>query len=238
MTKLIKLIFLSFLFIATYLSSAIAGTGAASVYKIIMHKVEMCETGSTIGECVNGVTIGSGQSSLIDIASTTAGATAAAYGDIGLAIAGKTYTWMQVTLDRKVRIKGSATDDNSNTCYTTSTSEGNFTTSGAGHDSTATETTLTMAFTSTGGTKESNSSSAVGSGFANAGDFTSGHKYLVWRGELSSPVTIGSRLPTVKLAFGTANALGASGNMGNKCTTNGATTGLYGAAPDVTITFE
>lgn len=236
--KLLKLTFLAFLFTAAFISSSIAGTGPATVYKIIMHKVELCEEGSTLGNCLNGVTLGTGHSGLIDIASTTAGAKAAAYGNVGLALPGKTYTYMQVTLDRNVKISGYATDDNSNKCYTTSSATGTLTSAATGDNKTATETTLTMAIISTGGTKESNSSSAVGTGFADAGSFTSGHKYLVWRGELSSPVTIGQRMPTIKIAFGTANAVGASDNMTSACNASGAAKGLYGAAPDVTITFQ
>ena len=50
------------------------------------------------------------------------------------------------------------------------------------------------------------------------------------------------QFPTVKIAFGTDNAIGAAGNMAaggaGACTKGSAAIGLYGAAPEVTITFE
>ena len=47
--------------------------------------------------------------------------------------------------------------------------------------------------------------------------------------------------PTVKVAFGTSSALAAAGNMaagGTACATGSATVALYGAEPDVTVSFE
>ncbi len=45
-------------------------------------------------------------------------------------------------------------------------------------------------------------------------------------------------IPTMKVAFGTTNALGYSGSSGGCAATIGESQGLYGSAPDVTITFE
>ena len=45
----------------------------------------------------------------------------------------------------------------------------------------------------------------------------------------------------MKLGYKSGDAIGAAGNMaagGAPCGTGSATVGLYGAAPDVTITFE
>ena len=52
-----------------------------------------------------------------DSADTAAGATAAAYGDLTTVPIGKSYTYYQVTLERKVIISGSVSDG-SNTCLT------------------------------------------------------------------------------------------------------------------------
>ena len=65
--------------------------------------------------------------------------------------------------------------------------------------------------------------------------------FLEHRVELSSPLKIKpGQFPTVKVAFGTTNAIGAQGDMNDSaaCDTGTAAIGLYGAAPDVTITFE
>jgi hypothetical protein len=59
---------------------------------------------------------------------------------------------------------------------------------------------------------------------------------------LTAPFTLKSGIiPTVKVAFGTATALGYSGYSGSSggCTaTIGESQGRYGSAPDVIITFE
>ena len=66
-------------------SFAISTTGTASAYKIKMTLLELCEEGSSASSCLNPIVIGSGESSLIDIASTSAGATAASYGKLSKA---------------------------------------------------------------------------------------------------------------------------------------------------------
>ena len=74
-----------------------------------------------------------------------------------------------------------------------------------------------------------------------AATVTSGDNFLEHRVELSSPLTIkAGQFPTVKVAFGTSNAIGAQGDMNDEaaCDTGTDEIGLYGAAPDVTISFE
>ena len=60
-----------------------------------------------------------------------------------------------------------------------------------------------------------------------------------YREELDTTLTLKAGvIPTVKIAFGTATALEAIGNMGN-CTQNiAAQVGFIAGEPDVTITFE
>ena len=64
-----------------------AATGAASVYKITISKVELCETGSTISNCLNpiDITIGGGVAD-VDIAAVTAGSSAGTVADFSKAI--------------------------------------------------------------------------------------------------------------------------------------------------------
>ena len=46
-------------------------------------------------------------------------------------------------------------------------------------------------------------------------------------------------LPSVTIAFGTATAVGAAGNMTSDCDgTVSATLGMYGAEPDITVTIK
>ena len=80
--KKIKII-LSILFIALFSNKAFAvsATGEATVYKISMTYLQLCETGSTTANCLNPLAVGSGDSGLINIADTTAGVAAASYGD-------------------------------------------------------------------------------------------------------------------------------------------------------------
>ena len=53
----------------------------------------------------------------MDLASITAGEAAATLGNFGLATSGVTYTYVQMTMNRAITIKGSATA-NSTVCYT------------------------------------------------------------------------------------------------------------------------
>ena len=50
--------------------------------------------------------------------------------------------------------------------------------------------------------------------------------------------TYPGNIPSVTVAFGTSNAVGAIDNMGDSCETVGAAKGLYAAEPDVTVTIK
>ena len=99
---------LLYIFLITFLFNnyAYSGSGDATEYKITIYKIELCETGSTVANCLNPVTLYEGNSGTIDIANTTAGAQAAALGNPGQAILGTTYTVTQVTMDRAMTVKG------------------------------------------------------------------------------------------------------------------------------------
>ena len=104
MYKTLKIFFSIIFTLSIFVSNSYSATGAADVYKITMRKVELC-TGSTgVTNCDNAVVIGSGDK-VVDIASVTAGAAAASYGDPALLPLGETYTHMRVTIDRKFVIK-------------------------------------------------------------------------------------------------------------------------------------
>ena len=115
---ILSVLFLVFLSNKTF---AVSTTGEATVYKITMTYLQLCETGSTTASCLNPLTVGSGSSGTINIADTAAGVAAASYGDFTKVPFGKSYSHYQVTLKRAVTIKGSVSDG-SNTCYTVSDS--------------------------------------------------------------------------------------------------------------------
>ena len=108
------------LFTFVVYGNAVAGTGAATEYKINIYKIKLCDSTSTASSCNNSVTIYDGDSGAIDIANTTAGAAAANLGNASAAKFGTSYTYMEITMGRAFTVKGSAEDDAGNTCYTKS----------------------------------------------------------------------------------------------------------------------
>ena len=122
------------------METALAATakGNADVYKVTMRKIEIC-TGYTVVDfdnvhtadaCHNAVVIGSGDKE-VDIASVSAGAAAASYGDPALLPLGETYTHMRVTVDRKFIIKSETALDtggsnDTDNCVTTATTDSQF----------------------------------------------------------------------------------------------------------------
>ena len=57
----LKLFFI-FLAILLFTQNSFAGTGRADVYKITIRQIAMCETGSTLSNCLNPVIIFTGNS--------------------------------------------------------------------------------------------------------------------------------------------------------------------------------
>ena len=85
-----------------------SATGAPTVYKVIMKKVELCTASTGVTSCEGAVVIGETEKT-VDIASVDAGAEAATFGDPALLPLGETYTHMRVTIDRKMTIKADIT---------------------------------------------------------------------------------------------------------------------------------
>ncbi len=226
-----------------FLPQTKVNAGAATEYKITMTLLELCDSTSTLTTCNNPVVIGSGQSPVIDIAGTTAGAAAGSYGSLATVPLGKTFTHMQITLKRAFTATGSATDGAADVCYTKTNSNGADDSNASGHASTATSATLFLGFIGDVNGDATNSATAGdGTGTSRiATRVTSGDDFLEFRTALAKPLTLKSGvIPTAKVAFGTSNAIGAAGNMNTSaaCDTGSASVGLYGAAPDVTVTFE
>ena len=240
--KLFKINFLILFFISSFLTIANAGTGPASVYKVQIYKIELCDSTSTATECEGGVTIydgGTAGSGDIDIANTAAGAAAASLGNLNKAAIGTKYTYMQVTMGRDFIVSGYATAGSGETCYTNANGANNSAATGSTTASDQTAVTLYAAF------KKSNLSDEL-SGMSSLTDTTptdktiaNGDTHFQWRMKLTNPLIIkGGRIPTAKIAFGTSTAVGATGNMGGNCGTNSESVGLYADAPDTSVTFE
>ena len=140
MKNIINLLVVMLTLITLSMETALAATakGNADVYKVTMRKIEIC-TGYTVVDfdnvhtadaCHNAVVIGSGDKE-VDIASVTAGAAAASYGDPALLPLGETYTHMRVTIDRKFIIKSESALDtggsnDTDNCITTATTDSQF----------------------------------------------------------------------------------------------------------------
>ena len=223
--------------------------GPATEYKITIKKIELCGVGSSIAECVAPIAIFTGDSGLIDIASTTAGATAASLGDVSAAPLGASYSVIQVTMDRKVTLKGTVTVG-SNTCSTIASNASSQILNGKGtHDTTADEASgvyyMGEALGTDMGTGDAMNFIAA-DGSVSADDNNSladpGNVDVMYRTVLTAPVIITlGRLPTVKIAFGATAAIGwgygAAGTSAH-CEDSSNATGLFGAEPSVVITFE
>ena len=104
-----KLIIFSFCLIFTNdLYAAANVKGAATQLIVTMTKVQLCESGSTISNCLNPIDITVDGGATADIASVTAGATAATVADFSKAPLGKSYTHIQTTMSRAFTITGKA----------------------------------------------------------------------------------------------------------------------------------
>ena len=117
--------------------------GAADIYKVKMHKLELC-TGHTTGDmddvatsttqCQGAVTIGSSAAGVeVDIASVDAGAVAGSFGDAMVLPLGETYTHVRVTLNRNMKLRTAAGIDTGegsdvNNCMTIATTDGMYVT--------------------------------------------------------------------------------------------------------------
>ncbi len=250
--RIINLIFLFSLVLITEVYSAVySAKTSASTYKITITRIELCETGSSSTTCTNPKAIyDGGDSGLIDIASTTAGAAAASLGSLTKATMGTSYTWMQVTMKRAVTISGGGTalSKSDQACYTDGTA-GTNTTSALGSTTAGDEadTVVFMGISGTTGPNDNVNTTTAGDGTgtdSTAGVFDSGDDYLEWRGELTAPFILkAGSIPSAKIAFGTSAALGFyNTNTSNSgCDTRGAGAGtahgFYAAEPDVTITL-
>ena len=230
--RILKLIF-SITFIIGFSLNVYAATGAASVYKITISKVELCETGSTLSNCLNpiDITIGGGVAD-VDIAAVTAGTSAGTVADFSKAIPGKTYTYLQAVISRSMKIKGSVAS-----CYTKNdgvagTANGYATgTTTAGQE--AEVTLLVPEFVNPTDFSALEGSNSTGTSVQIPGTVTSSDTHIRARQVLTTPYTAKAGIsPTVFLAYDTS-----AGIMNNAETCGSAQT-LSAAPPAQTITIQ
>ena len=210
--------------------------GAATEYIVTMTKVELCETGSTIANCLNPIDITSSGGATADIAAVEAGETAGTVADFGKAIVGKTYTHVQTVLSRAMQITGQAGE-----CYTKTGANGALNSAGAtGWDkddvgAVTQSVTLYVPFFAQDTTNYSmmEGSDENGENLATNATVRNTDTHFRSRNALTVPYTpVAGSSPTVFLAFDTSIAV----NEVNDGDCSDA--GLQAAPPTVTITVQ
>ena len=231
-----KLIIFSFYLIFTNsLYAAENVKGPATEYIITMTKVEICESGSTIANCLNPIDITSGNGATADIASVEAGVTAATVADFGKAQVGKTYTYIQTVLSRAMTITGRA--GTSGKCTTRAGVNGALGTAGAAGalNGTPGSAILYVPFFSQDLTNYSmmEGSDENGENLATLATVRNTDTHFRSRQVLTTPYTpVAGSSPTVFLAFDTSIAVNELNDA--DCTD----AGLQAAPPTVTITVQ
>jgi len=235
MRKTLIIIFSLFLSL-NITSVAKAGTGEAVTYINTIYSVMLCGTGSTATSCANPVILGSNTGGTsFDLSDITAGSSAGSLGNVGKATPGSAFSYMQVIMSKRFRIKGTGTNAANATCYTAANGTGGTATSGA---------TQAIGSTSSGqyasqlvkvannATLDSNMRGTNNLDGTTSGDASNGNSgtntYMAFIAELTSPFTMkAGSIPQMKIAFD----LSAATNFpASNCT-------VSPASPSVTVTF-
>ena len=231
-----KLIIFSFCFVLSNNSYAATNVkGAATEYTVTMTKVELCESGSTISNCLNPIEITVNGGGSADIASVAAGETAATVADFSKAPLGKTYTHIQTVLSRAMTITGKA--GTGGKCTTIAGTNGSLSSAGAigALNGTPGSAILFVPFFSQDTTNYSmmEGSDANGGNLAPLASVRSTDTHFRSRNALTVPyIPVAGSSPTVFLAFDTSIAV----NEVNDASCSDA--GLQAAPPTVTITVQ
>ena len=236
MNKLFKIIIIAKFLLLVFVTNSYSAsaTGAPTVYKVIMKKVELCTASTGVTSCEGAIVIGETEKT-VDIASVDAGLAAATFGDPALLPLGETYTHMRVTIDRKMTIKADITVPGVTApCRTTtalsdsaypdglSGTEKYDTTPVVADDGTAAEADIYMkndqmetcenaACSSTSDPNTVEYDQGIGSSThqsTHAEGDTSDDHILVYT--LATPYTVALISPTIDISFGTQNAIKAA----------------------------
>ena len=239
MKRFFAFIFLVKFLLVLFVANSYAATvkGAASVYKVTMTKLELCTSSTGVTDCGDAVVIGSGQKT-VDIASASAGAAAASYGEPAKLPLGQKYTHVRVTVLRKFTIKTAAAIDTTETpdaCVTQAATDTLYGDTEAARkfthaitvadDGTAAEMNLyltndsyTICTNATCGTTTSSTNDYTSPTYAtymeSHSNDTGAEHVMIYA--LSTPYTVSMQSPTVDISFGTQEAIGAS-NVGSRC---------------------
>ena len=233
--KIIK----NFVLISSLLISTINNSMAelvkaeATTFKNTVHAMQLCETGSSLTNCVNPTTIGN----------STAGKTmdlsvrgsAHSFGNAGLIPPGITYTHGQVILSRTFTISGTVVTSAA-TCKTGGTA-GTKTAGGATNNA-AEAAQVLMVPNSEDMTTSMNSTSAIIDGTdADPANVEAAHDFVKFRWVLSKPLTVKpGQIPTMTMTFDLSEALEFNdGDEGDGSCNDG---GFFPGAPSITNTFE
>ena len=244
-----KKLLYTFLITLLFNNYAYSASGDATEYKLTIYKIELCETGSTLANCLNPITLFEGDSGTIDIANTASGAQAAALGNPGQAILGKTYTVTQVTMDRAITVKGYYAEGN-DSCSTVESNGSTKALNGLGDHATGgtPDAPVTGIYyagaagaTDLGVDDAWNAVSAAGTVDTDDDDNSANYQRLQWRNTLTNSVTIMlGKTPTIKIAFDPTDTIGFAGTIATAvhCTAAAnANRGLFVKNPKVTITI-
>ena len=205
----------------------------ATTFKNTVHAMQLCESGSSLTNCVNPTTIGN----------STAGKTmdlsvrgsAHSFGNAGLIPPGITYTHGQVILSRTFTISGTVVTSAA-TCKTGG--DAGTKSTGGKTNAAAVAAQVLMVPNSTDMTTSMNSTSAIVDGTdADPANVEAAHDFVKFRWVLSKPLTVKpGQIPTMTMTFDLSEALefndGGSGN--GACDGND----FFPGAPSITNTFE
>jgi len=207
----------------------------ATTFKNTVHAMQLCESGSSLTNCVNPVTIGN--STAGKVMDLSVRGSAHSFGNAGLIPSGITYTHGQVILSRTFTISATVVTSAA-TCKTGVSGAGTKTAGGATGNAGAVAEQVLMVANNTNFMTAMNSTSAIIDGTdADAGTVEAAHDFLKFRWVLSKPlnVTVG-KIPTMTITFDLSEAIefndGGSGN--GACDGND----FYPGAPAITNTFE
>lgn len=191
---------------------AVEKTGRPTIYINTVHAMQLCETGSTLANCLNPVTIG--ESAAGEDMDLGVVGSAAEFGNASLIPSGKTYTHGQVTMARSFSIAGSVATTATITCSTGGAAGA--TNAGGATNGSGTVQVLWATDGTGNGDVMNSTSAATGGTDAAAGTLTNGQNFMKFRWALVKPlnVTFG-KIPKMTITFDLSNALSFNDGGGN-----------------------
>jgi len=230
-----KIFIVSFCLIFTNNLYAAANVkGAATQLVVTMTKVELCESGSTISNCLNPIDITNGSGASADIAAVAAGETAATVADFSKAALGKSYTHIQTVMSRAMTITGKA--GTGGKCTTIAGTNGSLSSAGAAGALNGTPGSATLYvpfFSANANYTMMEGSDADGANLAPNSSVRAADTHFRSRNALTNTYTpVAGSSPTVFVAFDTSIAVN---ELDDSSCTNA---GLQAAPPTVTITVQ